>query len=130
MNPLYQKIRQMVRGGDLGELKRCVWISKYHHIEVEDEATIYAEYENGATASFVTTTREAPGTNRLEITGDRGKLVAEDGKLAFWKLAAPEREHCFTEKSGFETPACEVVEVKYFDEAWPVFKEMSGWGNS
>lgn len=68
---------------------------KYHHIEVEDDATIYARYENGATATFITTTGEYPGTNRLEIVGDKGKLVLEDNKLRWWKLARPEREFCF-----------------------------------
>ena len=29
---------------------------KYHDIEVEDDVTAYAEYENGATGVFITTT--------------------------------------------------------------------------
>src|SRR6185295_16790733 len=53
---------------------------KYHDIEVEDEVTAYLEYPNGATGTFVPTTGEAPGTNRLEIVGDRGKLVYENGQ--------------------------------------------------
>ena len=48
-------------------------VGKYHDINVEDDATIYAEYENGAVATFITTTGEYPGTNRLEISGDLGK---------------------------------------------------------
>ncbi len=56
---------------------------KYHNIEVEDEVTAYLEYPNGATGVFVTTTGEAPGTNRLEIVGDRGKIVYESGKVLF-----------------------------------------------
>ncbi|MBQ8611717.1 MAG: Gfo/Idh/MocA family oxidoreductase, partial [Oscillospiraceae bacterium] len=68
---------------------------KYHNIEVEDDATIYAEYENGAVATFITTTGEYPGTNRLEISGDRGKLVLEEGVLKHWKLDGSEREFCF-----------------------------------
>ena len=77
---------------------------KYHKIDVEDDVTIFGEYENGATATFITTTGEAPGTNRLEISGDRGKLVIEDGKLKWWKLSEPEREFCFTSKEGFYNP--------------------------
>ena len=68
---------------------------KYHHIEVEDDATIFARYDNGATATFITTTGEYPGTNRLEIVGDKGKLVLEDNKLRWWKLPRAEREFCF-----------------------------------
>lgn len=74
---------------------------KYHNIEVEDDATIYAEYENGASAVFITSTGEYPGTNRLEISGDRGKLVLENGTLHFSQLTVPEREACFTETAGF-----------------------------
>ena len=61
-------------------------IAKYHDIEVEDDVTIFARYENGATGVFITTTGEFPGTNRLEITGTLGKLVIEDGKMKWWKL--------------------------------------------
>lgn len=79
-------------------------VGKYHNIDVEDDVTIYGEYENGATATFITTTGEAPGTNRLEISGDLGKLVLENGKLKWWKLAVPEREFCFSSKEGFLCP--------------------------
>ena len=83
---------------------------KYHDIAVEDDVTIYGEYENGATATFITTTGEAPGTNRLEISGDRGKIVIEEGKLKWTKLKVPEREFCFTCKTGFEAPESEYEE--------------------
>jgi predicted dehydrogenase len=56
---------------------------KYHQIEVEDEVTAYLEFEGGATGVFIASTGEAPGTNRLELAGDRGKLVLEGGKLTF-----------------------------------------------
>ena len=79
-------------------------IAKYHQIEVEDEATIFAEYENGATAVFITSTGEYPGTNRLEIVGDRAKLVLEDGKLKLWELPIPEREFCFDKSDRIPSP--------------------------
>ena len=156
-NPLFQKMREIVQGGELGELKRLVWIitdwyrtqsyynsggwratwegegggvllnqcphqldlwqwifgmpekitahcyeGKYHDIEVEDDVTAFAEYANGATATFISTTGECPGTNRLEISGDKGKLVAENGKLTWVKNAVPEREWCYTCPSGFK----------------------------
>ena len=83
---------------------------KYHNIDVEDDVTIYGEYEDGASATFITTTGEAPGTNRLEISGDRGKIVIEDGKLKWWKLKEAERDFCFTAKEGFITPENEYQE--------------------
>lgn len=79
-------------------------VGKYHNINVEDDVTIYAEYENGATASFITTTGEAPGTNRLEISGDLGKLVLEDSVLRLYRLSEPERTFCFTSKESSYLP--------------------------
>ncbi len=54
---------------------------KWHDIEVEDDVTIYAEYLNGATGTFITTTGDFPGTNRLEITLDKAKLICENDQL-------------------------------------------------
>ncbi len=90
-------------------------VGKYHNIDVEDDVTIYGEYENSATATFISTTGEAPGTNRLEISGDLGKLVIEGGKLKWWKLLVPEREFCFTSKEGFLCPDMEYEEFSEED---------------
>ncbi len=49
-------------------------------IAVEDEVTAMMEYENGATGVFVTCTHDLLGTDRLEILGDKGKIVVEDSK--------------------------------------------------
>ena len=62
-------------------------IGKTHPIEVEDEVSAILEYPGGAIGHFVTTTGEAPGTNRLEICTDRGKLIAENGKLVLHETA-------------------------------------------
>lgn len=85
-------------------------IGKYHNIDVEDDVTIYGEYENGATATFISTTGEAPGTNRLEISGDKGKIVIEEGKLKWWKLEESEREFCFSATEGFVSPKVQYEE--------------------
>ncbi|HZG56760.1 Gfo/Idh/MocA family oxidoreductase [Paenibacillus sp.] len=77
---------------------------KYRDIEVEDDVTAYVEYANGATGVFVTTTGEAPGTNRFEVTGDRGKIVVEDDKLTFWRLRTPEPEFNATFTGTFGAP--------------------------
>ena len=79
---------------------------KYHDIEVEDDVTAYVEYENGATGVFITTTGEAPGTNRLEITGDNGKLLLENGTITFWRNRTPANEFCKEWKHGFGAPEC------------------------
>lgn len=79
---------------------------------MEDDVTAYLEYPNGATGVFITTTGDAPGTNRFEITGDLGKLVCENDKLTFYKLKQGLTEHCATCKAGFEKPECETIEVE------------------
>lgn len=85
---------------------------KWHDIEVEDDVTAYLEFPNGATGVFVTTTADAPGTNRLEITGTRGTIVCQDERVELRKLEADEREWCATCQEGFRAPAYETVEVE------------------
>lgn len=58
-------------------------IGKYHHIEVEDEVTAVFEHGNGMVGHFITSTAESPGTNRLEIVGENGRLIYNDGVLTF-----------------------------------------------
>lgn len=166
-NPLYQKLRELIQTGELGEIRRINWLitnwyrsqsyynsggwratwsgegggvlinqcphqldlwqwmtgmmpkrmrafcyfGKHRDIEVEDDVTAFAEYENGATGVFITTTGEAPGTNRLEIAGDQGKVVVENGKLDFWRLRVPEPEFNRDYQGGFGSPECWKVEI-------------------
>ncbi len=79
-------------------------IGKYHNIEVEDAVTAYLEWPNGATGVFITTTGEAPETNRLEICGDRGKVVVEGGSVKFTRTEVPVSEFCATSEESFATP--------------------------
>lgn len=171
VNPLYLKAKKMVSSGQLGELKRSVWIitdwyrpqsyynagkwratwkgegggvllnqdphqldlwqwicgmpssidafcsfGKYHDIEVEDDVTAFVEYENGATGVFITTTGEAPGTNRFEISGDMGKLVIEHDKLVFYKLEMSERKFNKEFEGGFGQPEFTVEEIPVSDK--------------
>lgn len=54
-----------------------VGLGRHHHIEVEDDVTAVLEYPNGAIGTFVTSTGQSPGVNRLEIVGERGTIVAD-----------------------------------------------------
>lgn len=166
-NPLYQKLRDLIQTGELGEIKRINWLitnwyrsqsyydsggwratwagegggvllnqcphqldlwqwltgmmpkrirafcafGKHRDIEVEDDVTAYAEYDNGATGVFITTTGEAPGTNRLEISGDRGKVVVENNKLSFYRLRVSEPEFNKSYQGGFGEPECWQVDI-------------------
>ena len=165
-NPKFQKMREIVQSGELGELKRCIWIitnwyrtqayydsgtwratwagegggvllnqcphnldllqwicgmpskvqafchiGKWHDVEIEDDVTAYLEFPDGATGVFVTTTGDAPGTNRFEVTLERGKLVCEDEKLTFYELDVNEREYCYTATEGFAKPTGHFTEL-------------------
>ncbi|MDY4518748.1 MAG: Gfo/Idh/MocA family oxidoreductase [Candidatus Spyradocola sp.] len=166
-NCVYRKIKEMIDGGELGQLKRVNWIitdwyrtqfyydsgawratwdgegggvllnqcphqldlvqwlcgmpvrvraflheGKWHDIEVEDDVTAYMEYANGATGVFITTTGDAPGTNRLEISGEMGKIVCENDEITFFKNAVSDREFSKTAQEGFAKPACEAIKVE------------------
>lgn len=87
---------------------------KYHDIEVEDEATIFAEYENGATGVFITSTGDYDGTNRLEIIGECGKLVLEKGTLTFTSFSCSERELCSGKTDSIEE-AVEIIEDEEYN---------------
>ena len=94
------------------KVKAFVHEGKWHDIEVEDDVTIYVEYANGATGTFITTTGDCPGTNRFEITLDGGKLVCEDNKLRLYKLNGRVSEHCATAEEGFGWIEGEWIDVE------------------
>jgi predicted dehydrogenase len=60
---------------------------------------------------FVTTTGEAPGTNRLEIAAERGKVVIEGDGLHFWRNEQPMSEFSRTASEGFGRPPLWKVEI-------------------
>lgn len=163
---LFAKAREIVSSGQLGQLKRSVWIitnwyrtqhyydsgtwratwtgegggvlvnqaphqldlwqwicgmpekvtafcteAKYHRIEVEDDATIVVQFPGGAEGVFITSTGEYPGTNRLEISGSKGKLVLENGKLKWWQLREDERDFCVNAQESFAHIPMEYTEI-------------------
>jgi predicted dehydrogenase len=88
-------------------------IGKYHDIEVEDEVTAYFEYENGMVGHFITSTGEAPGTNRLEIVGENGRLVCEKGRLLYAKNAKSMLAHLREATGPWEPLPFEEAEVPF-----------------
>lgn len=145
--PYFQKVRELVQSGQLGHIKKVIWIvtdwyrpqayhdscawrsswkgegggtimnqnphnidlfqwmfgmpdevwadcsyGKYYDIEVDDDVTAMFKYKNGTVGIYTTSTGETPGTNRLEISCDMGKIVCEDGKITFFRNVKSERE--------------------------------------
>ncbi len=77
-------------------------IGKYHHIEVEDDITAMMSFKNGATGTFITSTGQTPGTNRLTIVGDNGTLESvEGGKVVFREAEQNIRHFCMSTPERF-----------------------------
>lgn len=92
-------------------IKSFVSFGKYYNIEVEDDVTAYLEYDNGTTGTYITSTGEAPGTNRLEIACDMGRIVVDDGKMIFNRNVESEREFNKNFKGIFGQPECWKCEI-------------------
>jgi predicted dehydrogenase len=165
-DPSYRKIRQLVRTGALGEVRRVNWIvtdwfrtaayyasgswratwagegggvllnqcphnldllqwivgmparvfarcvfGKYHDIEVEDEVSALLEYPNGATGVFVASTGEATGCSRLEIVGECGTLVFENGTIRLHRNEVPMSEFSRMSSEPFGRPVSSLAEM-------------------
>ena len=80
-----------------------MYYGKWHDIEVEDDVTTIVEYPNGAVGTFITTTGDAHGTNRLEITMDGAKIICEDTTIKITEFETPVSEH-ITTAIGFSNP--------------------------
>ncbi len=88
-------------------------LGRFHDIEVEDNVSAYLEYHTGATGTFVSCTGEAPGTNRFEIVGTRGKLVLERDRLCFTRNETDMLQYSKTAKLGFGRPDVWNVEIPF-----------------
>jgi predicted dehydrogenase len=90
-----------------------VTFGKHHEIEVEDEVTAYFEHEGGMVGHFITTTGESPGTNRLEIVGENGKLIYENGELVFFRNEWSSIKQIKESEQGFAKVPVEREVVEY-----------------
>lgn len=105
-------------------------LGRYHDIEVEDNVTAYLEWANGATGVFITSSGEAPGTNRLELAGTKGKVVLENNRLTFTRNEVDTVEHCRTSKVGFLKPEVWNIEIPFADAAAPHATLMTNFADA
>jgi predicted dehydrogenase len=94
-------------------------LGRFHQIEVEDNVSAYLEWANGATGVFVSSTGEAPGTNRFEIVGSRGTLVMENNKIHFTRNEADMLAFSQSAKQGFVKPDVWNVEIPFENAVVP-----------
>ncbi len=85
-------------------------LGRHHPIEVEDEVSAFLAYADGTTGVFITSTGESPGTNRLEIAAERGRVVLEGGSISYWRNAEATSEFSRRTTGTFARP--EAWEVK------------------
>ncbi len=166
-DPAYRRLRELVRGGELGAVRRVSWtitdwfrpnayfsgsnwratwvgegggvlinqsthnldllqwifgppvsvrgfcrFGRYHPIEVEDDVTAYLEFANGSHATFITSTGEAPGTNRLEVAAENGRVVIEPGSFRYTRNAEPMSRFSRRTREPFAKPATTEVPVE------------------
>jgi predicted dehydrogenase len=97
-------------------VRSFVQLGRFHKIEVEDNVTAYMEFPSGATGVFVSTTGEAPGTNRFEIAGEMGKLLLENDKLTFVRNEISMFGQSKSAKLGFQKPAVWNIEIPFSNE--------------
>jgi len=81
-------------------------------ISVENDVTATCKFANGATGVFITSTHDAPGTNRLEITGEGGKIVIENGQLTFTENKVMESTFSDTNKVFMGVPKTKVYKYR------------------
>lgn len=92
-------------------------LGRFHDIEVEDNVTAYLEFGGGGTGTFVSSTGEAPGTNRFEIAGTRGRLVLENEKLQFTRNDNDMLQFSRSAQLGFAKPEVWHVEIPFANAA-------------
>jgi predicted dehydrogenase len=92
-------------------------LGRFHDIEVEDNVTAYLEFPGSGTGTFVSSTGEAPGTNRFEIAGTRGRLVLENEKLQFIRNESDMLQFSRSAPFGFAKPEVWHVEVPFANAA-------------
>ena len=101
------------------------YTARERSIEVENEVSITMEYPGNAVGQFIASTRECPGTSRLELSGSLGQIILDrERQLTLRRLETDEREFAVTTTVPFSTiPYTE--ETMVFDAAEnPVIQEM------
>ena len=106
-------------GGMPVKIRAFCHLGRWHDVEIEDDVTAYVEYANGATGTFITGTGEAPGTNRLDISLDGGRLLYENGRLTVTRTEMPVSRFIREYAGGFGKPEMTTQDITP-DEPFPM----------
>ncbi|MCS6831137.1 MAG: Gfo/Idh/MocA family oxidoreductase [Armatimonadota bacterium] len=83
--------------------------TRYHQIEVEDEAFALLEYPNGAHGYLYVNVNEMPPARRFEVVGERGKVVIDGEQVAVTRIAPPIPQYMQQTEDMWELPVTESV---------------------
>jgi len=86
--------------------------TRNHNIEVEDVAGAMLEYPNGATGYVYCSTTEHPGTDILELSGERGKLQVVGSQMRFWELPEGVKQFSDTSPEMWKRPPAQEVPLE------------------
>lgn len=91
--------------GSPAQVVARVRYGKHHDISVEDEVHAIFDHADGTTGSFVASTGEPTGSDRLEIIGDSGiiRVTAED-EYELTTFATPASRHTRTSQQRSDPP--------------------------
>jgi len=87
-----------------------------HDIDVEDEAFATLEYANGAHGYVYAGVNDSPQVSRLEICGDKGKILIEstdwrEEGIRFWEIKPPLSRFTVENREMWAAPEAKLVEV-------------------
>jgi predicted dehydrogenase len=85
--------------------------TRQHNIEVEDEAAAMLEYPNGAIGYMLESVNEQPTGGRIELCGEKGKIVIEGRRLRFWRVRPGVRAFSDSTVHMWGRPDVEKVDV-------------------
>ena len=106
-------MNQGIHGVDLllylaGDVKSVYAVSKTlaRQIEVEDTLSAVLEFKSGATGVIQATTSVYPGyPRRLELNGDKGSIVLEEGNVVRWDLENPGKQDIVLQPTMYSSAA-------------------------
>lgn len=100
-----------------------VEFGRYNDFLVEDAADIQFSWKNGLHGTFICATGEAPGVNRLEIWGSKGKLTVENDSLTFDENELSTEEFGAVNQEKFAQPPHSVRQI-LLEEAGNLYLEV------
>lgn len=89
---------------------------KYNGFDVDDEATLVMDYPDNMTGTFIISTGEGAGCERLEIVGSAGRILLDGKKLTLSRFDCDTREYSKRAQVTSRQNLNEVVEEYHFDD--------------